>query len=190
MKKELSQPDIDIDLENNSSRLVSEHPAALAVMGDMNVKVVWAENTGGSGVHTVICSPPRNHRRNAELSNLEYDRPSRQDMRHFVKLLFSLMDLGLHGPMLHSALEVKTRNNVLAGEIDKVVKHEQIHESEEPGSQTAIIVEVEAKALHKTPVLPTWCICPLGKRLLYMAFVRLLFWSGRKRSLCPRCLVM
>lgn len=56
-----------------------------------------------------------------ELSNLEHDPSSLQDMRHFVELLSALMDLGAYGDIFYTALQFKNRYELFVGEVEDVV---------------------------------------------------------------------
>lgn len=84
----------------------------------------------------------------AELSNSEHDLLGLQDLSHSVKWLSALMDLSAHEHMLYSALEFKTWNKLLVGEVKEEMKHEQVLESEEPAFQRTIVLEVEVEVLH------------------------------------------
>lgn len=64
------------------------------------------EDTSKGG-HAVICRPPYNTRRSAELSDSEYDEINRQDMSHFSEFISALMNLGPHGHMFYFALRFK-----------------------------------------------------------------------------------
>lgn len=65
-----------------------------------------------------------------------------------MELILELMELGAPGPTFCSALKFKAWYGLFVGEIEEVVKHEQIVESEMPAIQKMTVFEVEAKSLH------------------------------------------
>lgn len=57
--------------------------------------------------HPVICNPPYITLGISHISNLNNGRPSPQDMKLFLKILFALVDLGAHEPMFCLVLKRK-----------------------------------------------------------------------------------
>lgn len=59
-----------------------------------------------------------------QLSSLERDRLSMQDMSLFVEFIYALMRLGKHEHMFCSGLQLKVWYEMLVGEVEEVVNHD------------------------------------------------------------------
>lgn len=78
------------------------------------------------GANAVIFNPLFNARQIAELSNSEHDQLSLQGMSHFVESPSTLTNWGAYVHMFCSAFQFKTSNELLVGEVNEVVKHEEV----------------------------------------------------------------
>lgn len=101
------------------------------------------EQLGGNifdEVQALICDPPYNPCLNAELSGLECDRLSLQDISQFVELLSAMMFMGAPGHLFCSALQFKTLYEVFVGEVENLMKEEVVVEDEEAQSQRKTVL--------------------------------------------------
>lgn len=93
------------------------------------------------GVHSVICDPSYNTLQIVQLSDSERERLVLNDMSRFVEFLPTLVDLDAHVHMFCFALQSKTRYDLLIGDVEGVVKHKQVLESEEGATQTTTFLK-------------------------------------------------
>lgn len=63
-------------------------------------------------------------------------------------LLSAQMGLGVHVHMFFFAMQIKTWYDLLIGEVDKVLRLEEVLESKEPAIQKTIVFGVKSKASH------------------------------------------
>lgn len=63
-------------------------------------------------------------------------------------LLSALMDLRVYGGLFCSVLQFNSSHELLDREVEQVVKHEQVQDSEQLASHTTTLFEDEAKVFH------------------------------------------
>lgn len=74
----------------------------------------------------MISDPLYNSRLMASLSNLEHDFLGLQHMSHFLEVLSVLIDVVGHDHLSCSALLFKSRYKMIVGDIEEVVKEEDV----------------------------------------------------------------